>query len=293
MTSFHLAGIIPVTGVKLQYDMPWHPSLMPIDEGFNLVHRAILECAWAGCETIWLVMDPNITPLFRKLVGDYVYDPVNYYRHMDVDERSRRVQVPVYFTAIDVKNRDKRDCYGWSIIEGAHMAYKVSKQLSKWIVPNMYYIAFPWAVYPPEIIREHRKVISSKQRFMIRHNGEGVKQNKYLGFTMNEEDFINCRAYVRKHGTGRYDPAGKFENGIPRTLLPVEERWSARHFELSDVFHELGEEGSLNIDIDEYHDVSSWQGYRQYMKSDMNVMKPPVENWLTPSRYKKSLLDFE
>ena len=128
---------------------------------------------------------------------------------------------------------------------------------------------------------------------MIRHNGEGVKQNKYLGFTMNEEDFINCRAYVRKRATGKYDPKGEYENGIPRTVLPVEERWSARLFELSDVFHELGEEDTQHIDIDDYYDVSTWEGYRLYMKSDLDVKKPPINNWLTPSRYKKSLLDFE
>ena len=130
MTSFHLAGIIPVSSIKQQYDMTWHPSLLPLDEGYNLVHRAIMECAWAGCETIWIVMDPDITPIFRKIVGDYVFDPVNYYRSMDVDKRAKRVQIPVYFTTVDIKNRDKRDCYGWSIIDGAHMAYKVSKQLS-------------------------------------------------------------------------------------------------------------------------------------------------------------------
>ena len=292
MASFHLAGIIPVSGKKLDYNMPWHPSLMPLQEGYTLVHRSIMECAWAGCETIWIVMNNDVSPIFRKLIGDFVYDPVNYWRVMDVDKRSRRTQTPIFFTSVDVKNMSKRDSYGWSIIEGAHMAYRISNQLSKWIVPDMYYVSFPWVVYPPEIIREYRRDISSKRRFMIRANGEGIKQNKMLGFTMNKDDFINCRAHVRKKGTGMYDPKGEYENGIPRTLLPVEERWSARHFSLSEVFCNLSEEETRYLDLDYYYDVGSWKGYREYMRSDMEIEKPLCDEWIKPTKYKKSLMNF-
>ena len=37
-----------------------------------------MECAYAGCETIWIVADPDITPVFKRVIGDFVYDPVNY-----------------------------------------------------------------------------------------------------------------------------------------------------------------------------------------------------------------------
>ena len=293
MSSFHLAGVIPVSSIKLNYNLPYHPCLLPIEEDYLLIHRSIMECAWAGCETIWIVADPDITPIFRKVIGDYVYDPVTYYRAMDVDKVAKRTMIPIYFTTIDIRNRDKRDSYGWSIIEGAYMAYRVSKQLSKWIIPDMYYVSFPWAIYPPEIIREHRKLISSDKKFMIKSNGGGVKQNKYLGFTFDQQDFINCRSFVRKEGTGRYVPGGKKnEQGIPRELLPVEERWSAKKFELSEVFSELSDE-THDLELDYYHDVTSWGGYRRYMASDIKVEKPKVEQWLTKSRYKKNLLDFD
>ena len=147
-----------------------------------------MECAYAGCETIWIVADPDITPIFKKVIGDFVYDPVNYYRPMDPDKMAKRTTIPIFFTTIDVRNRGKRDSYGWSIIEGAYMAYRVSNQLSKWIIPDMYYVSFPWALYPPELVREYRKPIASQNKFIITANGEGVKHNKYLGFTFDQQD---------------------------------------------------------------------------------------------------------
>lgn len=290
MSRFHLAGIIPVSSIKLNFNLPYHPCLLPIEDDYTFLHRSIMECAWAGCETIWIVMDMDITPVIRKVVGDYVYDPVNYYRPMDVDKTAKKTAIPIYFTTMDVRNRGKRDCYGWSIIEGAYMAYRVSNQLSKWIIPDKYYVSFPWALYPPEIIREHRRSISSNSNFMITSNGEGVKQNKYLGFTFGQQDFIDCRAHVRKEGTGKYIAT---EVGIPREKLPPEERWSARHFELSDVFSKLSEQDTNYLDLDYYHDVTSWDGYKSYMTSGQNIEKPRIKGWLSKSRYKKSLLEFD
>ena len=291
--SFHLAGIIPVSSIPLEYNLPYHPCLLPLDDNYLMIHRSIMECAYAGCETIWIVADPDITPIFKKVIGDYVYDPINYYRALDPDKMAKRTMIPIFFTTIEAKNRGKRDSYGWSIIEGAYMAYRVSNQLSKWIIPNMYYVSFPWALYPPEIVREYRKPISSEKRFIITANGEGVRQNKYLGFTLNQQDFINCRAHVRKEGTGMYVPGGKLNDaGIPREVLPPEERWSAKKFNLSEVFSQLGTP-TVTHDLSYYYDVTSFEGYKRWAASQIEISKPPVEKWITPSRYKKSLLEFE
>ena len=53
--SFHLAGIVPIAGQSLDYDMPWHDALMPIAPGYTALQHAVMECAYAGCETIWIV----------------------------------------------------------------------------------------------------------------------------------------------------------------------------------------------------------------------------------------------
>ena len=75
--SFHLAGIVPVSGEALDFKMPWHDSMMPIGPDYTMVERAILECAWAGCETIWVVCYPDIMPLLKHKIGNFVYEPVN------------------------------------------------------------------------------------------------------------------------------------------------------------------------------------------------------------------------
>ena len=291
--NFHLAGIIPLSSIPLQYNIPYHPCLLPLDDNYLMIHRAIMECAWAGCETIWIVADPDIQPMFKKVVGDYVYDPVNYHRPMDPDRYAKRNMIPIYFTSIDIKNRNKRDSYGWSIIEGAYMAYRVSNQLSKWIIPDMYYVAFPWSLYPPELIRKYRKPISTHKRFRVTAFGEGIKQGRMLGFTFNQQDFIDCRAWVRKEGTGRYVPGGKKnEEGIPRELLPAEERWSGRHFTIDEVFSQMGDDATV-LDLYYHYDATSFKGYRDWASSQIEISKPPVEKWIEPSRYKKSLLEFE
>jgi hypothetical protein len=42
----HVAGIIPVAGLKSDFDLPWHPSLMPIAPNYLAVERAVAECAY-------------------------------------------------------------------------------------------------------------------------------------------------------------------------------------------------------------------------------------------------------
>ena len=74
-TIQHLAGIVPVGGKSLDFQMPWHDSLMPIAPDYLAVERAVYECALAGCETIWVVGHKGTTPLLRKRLQDFILDP--------------------------------------------------------------------------------------------------------------------------------------------------------------------------------------------------------------------------
>ena len=76
MSGFHLAGIVPVAGQSLDFKMPWHDSLMPVAQDYLAVERAVVECAYAGCETIWVICHDNMQPLIRHRLGDYIQDPV-------------------------------------------------------------------------------------------------------------------------------------------------------------------------------------------------------------------------
>ena len=127
--GFHLAGIIPVAGPKLDFNLPWHDCLMPIAKDYLAIERSVLECAYAGCETIWVICDDDMQPLIRHRLGDYVNDPVWVYRHFDREKGEKKKLVPIQYVPIHPRDKNKRDCYGWSILYGAKVADKASKDV--------------------------------------------------------------------------------------------------------------------------------------------------------------------
>ena len=60
------------------------------------------------------------------------------------------------------------------------------------------------------------------------------------------------------------------ERGIPRSRLPIEERYSARFFDLKDVFTDFDLESATVFEPSEYSDVGSWEQYRTYMSSPLS-----------------------
>jgi len=263
--AFHLAGIVPVAGQPMDFNFPWHDSCIPIAPDYLAVERAVVECAYAGCETIWIVCHDDMQPLIRHRIGEIIEDPVWLGRTMDPRPSATRKQIPIYYVPIHPKDRDKRDCLGWSVLYGALVSYSISKKISTYAVPNRYYTAFPYGVYPPEVLRNHRKQISSDRPFVLSFLDTTVKDGEYLGFTFDAEDFKRCRAKLRKEGTGRYVPG----EGIGKNLLPVEERWSARHFPIEQVFSSLVLDGGLNVEVDWYFKIDNWANYCEYTGSEM------------------------
>ena len=57
-----------------------------------------------------------------------------------------------------------------------------------------------------------------------------LKNNEYLGFTFDAQDFKEARRIIRKEGTG------EFPHYDASKRIPVKERWSARFFQLDKVF---------------------------------------------------------
>ena len=262
--SFHLAGIIPIAGQPLDFNFPWHDSLMPIGKEYLALERAVAECAMAGCETIWIVCHMETQGLVRERIGEWVYDPVSLRRGPQSSEEEK--QIPIFYVPVHPKDRDRRDCLGWSALYGALSAYHISRKLSKWVIPDKYYVAFPYGVYPVEVLREHRKLISSPATFYLTHEGKSVKNGEYLGFTFDAEDFKRCRKSVRSKATSGWDKDGN--------RLPIEKRYSTRHFPLDIVFKHVIMEERNAVPIPWYHRVDNWGGYRDYLSASVTVDKP-------------------
>lgn len=282
--AFHLAGIVPIAGQPLDYSMDFPDCMMPISENYTLIEHAVYECAMAGCETIWLICNDDIAPIIRYRVGDYIEDPVYVSRMTKFPSENKR-QIPIFYVPIHPKDRDKRDCLAWSVIHGALTSLKVSSQLSKWLVPNKYYVSFPYGVFPVEEIREHRTKISSPKNFYISYDNKTVQDDSYCSFTFGVPDFIKYRKNIRQKGTGMYTTDVLDDRGIPRSKLPIEERYSARFFNLSDVFTDLDLDDSNVLTPSSFCNVGSWGDFRNYMSNPLSLeIKRP---WKGIMRYRE------
>lgn len=68
VNHWHMAGIIPIAMSPLDFKMPWNDALMPIAKNTCAIERNVCECAFAGCETIWIICNSETIPLVRKII---------------------------------------------------------------------------------------------------------------------------------------------------------------------------------------------------------------------------------
>ena len=283
--SIHLSGIIPIANYETELNMSFPELLLPVSDGFSLIQKSVYECAAAGCNTIWIVANDDMAPIVRKTVGDWVYDPVYYKRDMESKFYSQlRKEVPIYYVGIKPKDQNKRDSYGWSILEGIHAAYMTSLKISKWLTPEKYFISFPFGVFDIYFIRQHRKLIRDKTKNLIfKYNGQSVVDNQYLPFTMTGEDFKLCRRAINKKTTREYLPPLP-DQKYPSRKLPLHQRWSARNFTLSEIYEPLQSSPHTSVNLEWYYDASKWADYTDYISSN-NLIEKPLDDLTRPRQH--------
>ena len=246
--------------------------MLPIANNYTLLEAAIVECAYAGCDTIWIICNDDTSPLLRHRIGDYIEDPSYYYFNTSINKDNRK-RIPIFWVPIHPKDRDKRDCLSWSVIYGSLCAFKIAAKISKWIIPDKYYVSFPYGLMNPRDLIESRKFISSKDNFYLMYDNKTVQDNIYTSFTFGKKEFVKYRKNVRK-GTGRWKGHyGSMEE------LPIEKRWSARFFELKDVFMDLDLNESNIMITNNFHNIQSWEDYHSYMNSNYSkeIERPPYD----------------
>jgi len=281
--KIHVAGIIPVANLKTDFDLKTPEILSPVNKGFTAIQKSVFECAMAGCSTIWIVANDDLAPIVRKIIGEWTYDPV-YFRRPVRFNTEKRVEIPIYYVPIHPKDRDRRDSYGWSVLYGAHTAWKCAHNISKWIVPDKYYVSFPMSAYDIYSVRDHRKLIKHKtNNLFLCYDGDTVKNNIPIAFTFTGEDFKQCRRSVNKQTTREYLPP-LLGDHYPSKKLPLKERWSARHFNLQKIFEKISEVSATSIELEWYYDLSTFDGYRSYLGSD-NLIEVPESDLTAPHKH--------
>ena len=245
--DFHLAGIIPVTGQKLDFEMPWHDSLMPISQDYLAIEHAVYECACAGVSTIWIVCKEGTTPLLRHRLGDWVHDPVEIDR---IAKNPRSIQkdnirrIPIYYVKLKPVDFERRESLGWSTLVGAITSFRMSFRVSKWLIPDKYFVSFPYGIYDADILRKKRHMLRSSKSYVVSYNGESVANGLHTAFTFDRDVFVYARREVRKYKTG-----------------------------LDEIFKSVIMDKPKEIEIPWYHQIDTWENYKNYLGSSDQVEK--------------------
>lgn len=280
--KFHLAGIIPIACQPLNFNLPWHESLMPIAPDYLAFERSIYECAVIGCETIWIVAHREITPLLRHRLGDWIYDPVispsmrrKYNPHRFTQEFKH---IPIYYVPIHPKDRGVRDGLVWSIFYGVKKAYHISHYFSKWVTPNRYYISFPYSVYSAASLKNRRlKVSNNENIFLETPDGKTIKDGTLAGFSMTSTEYSQYLQNFREHEKLMWKN-GEWKNGkFIGERLPAEERYSGRFVTPQQVFSTAQIPEETKFKLKWYHDISTWEGYCKFLGSkNSHLIKRPT-----------------
>tara|TARA_Y100000592_G_scaffold99255_1_gene174634 strand:+ start:5565 stop:6416 length:852 start_codon:yes stop_codon:yes gene_type:complete len=259
----NVVGIIPLSGRKDAFGFPWPDYLQPLREGMLAVERSVYECAHAGCDSIWIVVNDDTAPLVKKRIGDYVMDPV-YFKEKDFVKKKHLHEkwIPVYYTPILPKDRDRRDSLGWSVLHGALTSFIVASKISRWVRPTKYFVSFPFGLYDAGFIASHRQSIRSKQSFFVSHEGKTVRDGKYLSFTFSPEDWLKYKRNIKNQCTGG------------DKNLPISERWSSRFFSLDKIFNCDNIVVDKKVEIEDYYHLDDWESLRKFYASKVIINRP-------------------
>ena len=277
----NLAGVIPLSGWQNNFDFPWPDYLQPLREGFLAVERSVQECALAGCDSIWIVCNDDVAPLVRERIGDYVMSPRYFEEKEFVKSKSYHERwIPIFYTPVSQRDRDRRDSLGWSALHGSLMAFQICDKMSQWVLPTKYFVSFPYGIYDPTIVKAYRDNIRGKQSFFLSHKGETVRDSKYLGFTFSPQDWPKFKHHVKQQCTGG-DRA-----------IPFEERWSSQHFTLDKIFNVDVISMDKKVEISEYHSMDTWDSLQVYYASDMKIPRP-TRKFMKPYYHRRMIEDEE
>ena len=261
----HLVGVIPIVTEPMDYNMDWHDCLMPIAPNYYAIERAVLECAYAGCKTIWIVANDDVTPLVRHRLGDFVQDPIWLGRKCKFPS-NKRTLIPIFYVPSPSKHRNKQYCISWTIIRGATVAKEIGESVSKWVRPTVFYVAFPYSVYPPDILRPHRLTINKPKNFFLTHKGDSVATGSFLGFTFNLKQLEEIREEFQK-----------VENSLLLGQeLENEKTYFRDKFSLDNIFGCVIIYRQGKLEVPWFYQIDSWDSYCKYLASkEKNEMRHP------------------
>ena len=263
--KINMPAIIPVAGLNAEFGMEWDASLMPVGPNYAAIEASVYECLHAGCTSIWIVANDNIAPLLRHRLGELATDVDSLVRGSFVPfNETKHLEVPIYYVPIHPKHRDKVNCYAWSIIYGANVAYWINTMFSRWTQPTQYYVSFPLGMLDPKEVLEHRSALRKNVPFYFSYKGKTVKDGLPLSFVFDPEEWRRAKKVITSNASYYKTPE---DGSWPTEALDPAERYKALGFGLDDVFG--GGCTRKTQEIDEFYDLTSWAQYVKFLSSGL------------------------
>jgi hypothetical protein len=279
----HTIGIIPINSQPMDFEFPWPDCLVPINKNYLAIERAVVECAYAGCNSIWLICPQKFLPLIRYRLADIVQDPI----YLDRWRESSYLPIPIYYLSVHPKDKNKRDSTMWNMLYGCSTARYAAGVISRKVIPTRYYVCFPNSVYDPKILRPHRLEIAKSKRFLVSYNGKTALDGEQMGFTITNQDVKFLIKEFRTQATGYRDVSSpKIDGKWATKSLPIEERWSGRFSTIKDIIGSLppiDKETSI-VNLDWFYSIDTFDGLCDYLGSENRKVLERPEKILVKSK---------
>jgi|Wag4MinimDraft_6_1082665.scaffolds.fasta_scaffold01667_5 hypothetical protein len=240
--SFNLAGIIPIAGYQNEYGTIWPDFLNPLGQNYYAIHKCVMECAFAGCDTIWIVCNNDYAPLIKSFIGESVTDPRSYERWYYTRSGKKIYKlktIPVMYISMPLKFLH-RCTIPLSILYGAYAVKRVTNKISKWANPDRYFVSFLNNHYNFNALIDLRQQIKNFNPFFVSHDNKTIVDGVASAFTFDNKD------------------------------LDAMLKWSKlkNNHSLQDVFSNINTENNYTWQPKFSIDTKTWDGYRQYLGSD-------------------------
>lgn len=246
---------------------------MPLSNQATLLHRAIAECAYFGCDSVWITCEYAEQALYKKIVGSYVNDPLHYFFKLDPKWQRKIKRIPVYFVPMNTKDIGIRDSHAWGYINAAAMAMKVLRTLSSEFNPKFFYAAPIEGVYSAEVLSRARKLarVPKFDGVMVQYQGASFKDDFQTGFTFTVEDLKACEEHVNN------------SNLLPQLVdySATDIDYPAKDFTVLEVFKPLKTDNYWKMHLKEYYDARTWHSYKRCLTSYKSMLKYPMHLFKT------------
>lgn len=275
-----MVGIVPIQNGPTNDGFPWPNCLTPLYKNYTALHRSVLECAMAGCSSIWVVTEKRYIPLMKSVVGSFVEDPILAQLPVEFKENFS-MKIPIWYVSLPVKDLGRRDCYGRTILAGAEYAIKVSKRLSDKLTPEKFYVSFPQSIYSPWILQKYRKKIKSvDHNFCIKNERGTFIDGAELGYTFFISDYERFKKDFKSRDQGAWE--GTHLSNLVRR--PIEQRNLAAKLSLDEVFRSATLDGAVVHECVKVYNISTWEGYVEYMSSSHFYKMPKKARYFKYSK---------